>query len=404
MEHEVFVPVSPTRIGHALRSPARVTASLPGWQPDASGAADGADGADGSAPEGGAAGRLRLRVGGSTITYRGTVRVTGASSPFAAEASGTEVRGTGTVKATLEIVVAEATHPEPGALLIFRGAAQAEGRLASYEPDVVEAAVRRLLDRFSADLAAHAPEEETAPDPAPSDVTVEETIVPVVEAGAASERPESSERAESAERAESLKQVESLERPESAERPDEPGAEAGAADAAAEEAADTAGDTADTADDTAEDTADTPAGDSRITTESDPSDTDTDAAADSDEADSDEDAEPAEPEADVVDDLGEPAPPSDLDDFELVEVEVEVPESAAALDDLVPPAEAAHARRTMIGRSAEEVDHAPPRGRYAPVPAPDATSAAATLRWAAPAAAALVASAVVVGRVLRRRR
>ncbi|MFF6954901.1 hypothetical protein [Streptomyces sp. NPDC008317] len=385
MEHEVFVPVSPTRIGHALRSPARVTASLPGWQPDASGAADGADG---SAPEGGAAGRLRLRVGGSTITYRGTVRVTGASSPFAVEASGTEVRGTGTVKATLEIVVAEATHPEPGALLIFRGAAQAEGRLASYEPDVVEAAVRRLLDRFSADLAAHAPEEETAPDPAPSDVTVEETIVPVVEAGAASERAESSE------------------------RQDEPGAEAGAADAAAKEAADTAGDTADTADDTAEDAADTPAGDSRITTESDPSDpsyTAADTAADFDEADSaeadsDEDAEPAEPEADVVDDLGEPAPPSDLDDFELVEVEVEVPESAAALDDLVPPAEAAHARRTMIGRSAEEVDHAPPRGRYAPVPAPDATSAAATLRWAAPAAAALVASAVVVGRVLRRRR
>ncbi|MFJ4407287.1 CoxG family protein [Streptomyces sp. NPDC088910] len=370
MEHEVFVPVSPTRIGHALRSPARVTASLPGWQPDASGAADGADGADGSAPEGGAAGRLRLRVGGSTITYRGTVRVTGASSPFAAEASGTEVRGTGTVKATLEIVVAEATHPEPGALLIFRGAAQAEGRLASYEPDVVEAAVRRLLDRFSADLAAHAPEEDPAPDPASSDVTVEETIVPVVEAGAASERP------------------------------DEPGAEAGAADAVAEEAADTAGDTADTADDTAEDAADTPAGDPRITTESDTSDTHTAA----DEADSDEDAEPAEPEADVVDDLGEPAPPSDLDDFELVEVEVEVPESAAALDDLVPPAEAAHARRTMIGRSAEEVDHAPPRGRYAPVPAPDATSAAATLRWAAPAAAALVASAVVVGRVLRRRR
>ncbi|MET9222744.1 hypothetical protein ABZX65_28840 [Streptomyces sp. NPDC003300] len=366
MEHEVFVPVSPTRIGHALRSPARVTASLPGWQPDASGAADVADGADGSAPEGGAAGRLRLRVGGSTITYRGTVRVTGASSPFAAEASGTEVRGTGTVKATLEIVVAEATHPEPGALLIFRGAAQAEGRLASYEPDVVEAAVRRLLDRFSADLAAHAPEEETAPDPAPSDVTVEETIVPVVEAGAA--------------------------------------------DAAAEEAADTAGDTADTVEDAADTAADTPAGDPRITTESDPSDTDADAAAadsdeaDSAEADSDEDAEPAEPEADVVDDLGEPAPPSDLDDFELVEVEVEVPESAAALDDLVPPAEAAHARRTMIGRSAEEVDHAPPRGRYAPVPAPDATSAAATLRWAAPAAAALVASAVVVGRVLRRRR
>lgn len=58
----------------------------------------------------------------------------------------------------------------------------------------------------------------------------------------------------------------------------------------------------------------------------------------------------------------------------------------------------------MIGRSAEEVDHAPPRGRYAPVPAPEAGSAGATLRWIVPAAALAIASAVVVGRALRRRR
>ncbi|MEV7732332.1 SRPBCC domain-containing protein [Streptomyces sp. NPDC088921] len=69
-----------------------------------------------------------------------------------------------------------------------------------------------------------------------------------------------------------------------------------------------------------------------------------------------------------------------------------------------PPAEAAHARRTMIGRSAEEVDHAPPRGRYAPVPAPQTVASGVTLRWAAPAAAVVLASAIVVTRVLRRRR
>ncbi|WP_392964820.1 carbon monoxide dehydrogenase [Streptomyces sp. LN245] len=67
-------------------------------------------------------------------------------------------------------------------------------------------------------------------------------------------------------------------------------------------------------------------------------------------------------------------------------------------------AEAAHARRTMIGRSAEEVDHAPPRGRYAPVPPPEATAARATLRWAAPAAALALASAIALTRVLRKRR
>ena len=69
-----------------------------------------------------------------------------------------------------------------------------------------------------------------------------------------------------------------------------------------------------------------------------------------------------------------------------------------------PPAEAAHARRTMIGRSAEEVDHAPPRGRYAPVPAPQTVVSGLPLRWAAPAAAVALASAIVVGRALRKRR
>ncbi|MBY8881371.1 CoxG family protein [Actinacidiphila acidipaludis] len=293
MEHESFVPIPPARLAQALRSPAALADSLPGWQPDradtpaaANGdaettetpadadpapTADAAEAHPADANATTAKGRLRLRVAGSTITYRGTVTLTGTTSPFTLEAQGEEVRGSGTVQARLELTLAATEQPEPGTTVTFRGTAEAGGRLTTYDDAVVEAAVRRLLDRFSAELAAHAPEAE--------------------------------------------------------------------------------------------------------------------------------DEEP-----DVVDDDGEPVPPGELEEFELVEVEVEVPESAAALDDLVTPAEAAHARRTMIGRSAEEVDHAPPRGRYAPVPAPDAGTASATLRWAAPAAAALLASAVVVGRVLRRRR
>ncbi|WP_193318055.1 MULTISPECIES: SRPBCC domain-containing protein [Streptomyces] len=70
----------------------------------------------------------------------------------------------------------------------------------------------------------------------------------------------------------------------------------------------------------------------------------------------------------------------------------------------LPAPEADHARRTMIGRSAEEVDHAPPRGRYAPEPAPEEGGrSGALLRWAAPAAALAVASAVALRRALRRR-
>ncbi|MDD1056640.1 SRPBCC domain-containing protein [Streptomyces cocklensis] len=284
------------RLLQALRTPDVVRASLPGWQPDA-----------GEAPDGAAEGRLRLRVGGSTITYRGTVTVSGDGPGFTVRAAGTEVRGGGSVTATAEVTVVTAVQPEAGVTVVWRGEAQAEGRLATYEPAAVEAAVRRLLDRFCAELAANAPAAEARDADVPQD--------------------------------------------EADEAPQDAPQDAAGPEAVPAEPDDAAG----------------------------------------------------EPEPDVVDDLGEPGQPADLDDFELVEVEVEVPESAAALDDLVPPAEAAHARRTMIGRSAEEVDHAPPRGRYAPVPAPDSSSAAATLRWAAPVAAALVASAVVVGRVLRRR-
>lgn len=311
MEHETFVPAQPARLALALRSPAVVAASLPGWQPDAADA--------GSDMAAGQSGRLRLRVAGSTITYRADLSVSGDASPFTLVARGGEVRGDGRATATVTVTVEPAAQPEPGATLLFRAAGSVTGRLTGYDDAVVEAALRRLLDRFSAALAENAPEEGAAPGDA---------------AGRADAETPGAEPAE------------------------------GPADESVDEPPQKLAD-------------------------------------ENTEASADESVD----EPDVVDDLGEPAPPAEGDeDFELVEVEVEVPESAAALDDLVTPAEAAHARRTMIGRSAEEVDHAPPRGRYAPVPAPDGAGAAATLRWAAPAAAALLASAVVVGRVLRRRR
>ena len=304
MEHESFVPTPAARLAAALRTPGAVASALPGWQPDP------------DAPPAGrtAQGRLRLRIAGSTITYRGSVTVEGDASPFTLEAHGEEVRGGGSVRASARITLSGTELPEPGTTVAYDGSAEFDGRLASYDPAVVEAAVRRLLDRFSSEIAAQAPPESATGTEVPADT------------GAHGEPDSASEP--------------SPREPEPQEQADSANPE-----------------------------------DSRD-----------------------------EEEPDVVDDLGDPDPTPELDEFELVEVEVEVPESAAALDDLVPPAEAAHARRTMIGRSAEEVDHAPPRGRYAPVPAPDASSAAATLRWAAPAAAALLASAVVVGRVLRRRR
>ncbi|MEW2271989.1 carbon monoxide dehydrogenase subunit G [Streptomyces sp. SID685] len=269
MEHQVFVPVPADRLATALADPARVARAVPGLQQDA-----------GAPP---VAGRLKLRVGGHSVTYRGTARVLAREDgTYTVEGDATEARGGGAVKLALTLRLADA---EGGTTVTAEGGADASGRITELPADTVAAAAARLLTRFLEALGERAEEPGKETEEAP-------------EAGRAS--------------------VFDTEIPPSSLEPE-------ADDERAEEGA----------------------------------------------------REPAE---------GVESP---ADDF---------------TDTGVPPAEAAHARRTMIGRSAEEVDHAPPRGRYAPVPAPQTVSANQALKWAAPAAALAVASAIVVGRALRRRR
>ncbi|MDQ0933566.1 carbon monoxide dehydrogenase subunit G [Streptomyces turgidiscabies] len=281
MDHEVFVPASVERLRDVLADPARIARAVPGLQQDA-----------GTEPAAaGVAGRLKVRVAGHTITYRGSLRVAvadAAEDAYVVEGDAVEVRGGGAVKLALTLRVrgaesadcgAGAGAGESGCVLVFGGTVTADGRVSELPAEAVAAAGGRLLRRFGEGLGevAVAGEHE-----GPSGVVE----VDVSDAG--------------------LSAV--------ADIPDDPG---GLGD-------------------------------------------------------------------DDVDSGGQ------------------VPEGIVGAVE--PPAEAAHARRTMIGRSAEEVDHAPPRGRYAPVPPPEQVVANVTLRWAAPAAALVVASAIVVGRVLRKRR
>ncbi|MGW6398740.1 SRPBCC domain-containing protein [Streptomyces sp. NPDC055134] len=286
MEHEVFVPVPAESLRGALAAPELVARAVPGLQREASG--------DG--------GRLKLRIGGHTITYRGSLRVTETETgAFAIEGDGTEARGTGSVKFAVTVRVAAASG---GSNVTFVASGSGDGRVAELSEGAVQSAVRRLLSRFAEALGTAA----------------------------------------------------------------EPGTDPGAEDAApAEGSAEDSADAADAADD-----------------------------ADATDADAKDEDHTSVFETEI--------PPPPLAPFAELDAEAEAAAEDAGFDSGAPPAEAAHARRTMIGRSAEEVDHAPPRGRYAPVPAPESTAATATLRWAAPAAALVVASAIVVGRVLRRRR
>lgn len=287
MEHQVFVPVPADLLRTVLRDPAGVARCVPGLQQDAEAGAEAL------------AGRLKVRVGGHSVTYRGALTLTERDPDrFSLDGAGTEVRGSG--KVTLSVAL-RLTPEEGGTRIGFTTAGTAEGRAAGFAAEASATAVRRLLERGAEQLAAVA---AAAADP----------VDPVAEG-------EAEEAAEAA-----------AEEAAQAEGPEGPG---GGAD-----------------------------------------DADTGVTASVFETD---------------------VPPPSLDPF--LASEADLPDGPPR-----PPAEAAHARRTMIGRSAEEVDHAPPRGRYAPVPAPAAATAGESLRWIAPAAALALASAVVLGRALRRRR
>ncbi|MFF3325689.1 SRPBCC domain-containing protein [Streptomyces sp. NPDC002889] len=348
MEHEVFVPVATETLRQLLRDPARVARCVPGLQQDA------------DASAGPLSGRLKVRVGGHTITYRGALHITERAEAFAVEGEGAEVRGTGSVKVTLMI------RPEPaegGTTLSFTGSSHAEGRLAELAPDAAASAARRLLDRLVAEAAALVTE------PTGSDRSVDGDDVA---ADGSADVPDAASGPGSAGR--------TVRSNGSAPGPSGPDDAAAGADADTTASAPESGEAA-----AADRAADTP---------SDPG-----AAGSA----GDDSTDPTSSVFETPVPLPSLGPDADeqFDDIDRLDGTDELADDEPEDE---PPAEAAHARRTMIGRSAEEVDHAPPRGRYAPTPAPDATSAGATLRWIAPAAALALASAVVVGRVLRRRK
>ncbi|NEA11414.1 carbon monoxide dehydrogenase, partial [Streptomyces sp. SID10692] len=290
MEHEVFVPVPVPTLLRTLGDPARVARCVPGFQQDA----------DASASP--LAGRLKLRAGGHTITYRGELRLTGPEDGdgpdgprLSVTGTGAEARGEGAVEVALTLAL---TAKDGGTTLMYSGTAEGGGRLAELEDGAALAAAHRLLDRFTQQL--------------------------VTESLAERGEGEAEGKAE-----------------------EDAGTDAGAEDAGT----------------------DTGAGSTGTDADADGAGTD-DAGGDRDRVGEGPDDAPRS----VYD---SPVPPPSLDP--VAGVEFSVPDE--------PTAEAAHARRTMIGRSAEEVDHAPPRGRYAPVPSMDAGGTNTTLRWVAPAAA-----------------
>ncbi|MEW2314323.1 SRPBCC domain-containing protein [Streptomyces bauhiniae] len=375
MELQVFVPVPADRLREALADAVRVARAVPGLQQDA-----------GAAP---VAGRLKLRVGGHSVTYRGTLAVSArADGTYAVRADGTESRGAGTVTLSLTLAL---LPTEGGTTVTVGGTAKADGRLAELPADAVTTAANRLLTRTLETLAA-GPAEGTGSVQGASGDTGSGQAEPK-STGPGQSAAEATEAGQQAE-AEAATQAQA----EGATEPGQPGQ--GDAAGPGPRSADKAVGPEQVEGDSAEPGQRAEGKSSGPEQAEDASEPEQQAEA---EAGRQADAEPG-------DDQPTPPPPS-VFDTDVPPPSLD-PETDAAIPDTVPdglevraepPAEAAHARRTMIGRSAEEVDHAPPRGRYAPVPAPQTVTANPALRWAAPAAAVAVASAIVVARALRKR-
>ncbi|MCC9311290.1 carbon monoxide dehydrogenase subunit G [Kitasatospora sp. RB6PN24] len=317
MEHEVVIPLPVELVQPTLDDPALLARCLPGLSTDASDAPSGRRSSDGP-PE--ISGRLKLRIGSSTITYRGLISLirSGAAGVVTAFVEGQEARGDGEVTATVRI--AASAEGSEQTRLRFTGDLTPGGRLSDFDDETLSAAGRRLLDRFAAALGEELTSESVEDD--------EE---------AAGEPP-------------TLSVV-----PDPEPLPD---------DLFAEDLSDLIAFS--------------------------PSDDDSDR--------NDQDDRAAEP--------------------------VELPYPHAVPDPVSEDVLSGPVRRSIVGRSAEEVDHAPPRGRYAPaLPARSARARAAS-RWygedhgavSGPSLAerlaspwvigggvALLGGAVIVARALRRR-
>ncbi|MFD5462985.1 hypothetical protein ACFWIQ_09165 [Kitasatospora sp. NPDC127059] len=348
MEHEVVVPMSAELVRQALQDPALLARSVPGLstEPAAVGA--------GLAEEIG--GRLKLRIGGSTITYKGVLSlIEGRGGVLTVLAEGQEARGDGEATATVRVSVTEGAE-DGTATIRFTGDLSATGRLTEFDAETLDATGRRLLERFAATLTS--PDAPVEGDEEPADGTTDE----------------------------------------------------------AEDAADTGTGTGTGTDAEVvfiEDRQDQPGDD-----------------LDDDLSDliafSDADAErfglPTGSAADDADDVDEHDEADTGDGGPQDGVAEELPvEPLFAYED--EPELSGPVRRSIVGRSAEEVDHAPPRGRYAPaLPARSARARAASrwggevggivvpgaggrsaVPWVIGGSVALLGGAVVLVRALRRR-
>lgn len=153
MEHEVLVPLPPQALRRALGRPTLLGLCLPGFTPDE----------DGGNP---LEGRLKLRIGSTSITYRGELRRLDAGDDpdeFRFALDGQQAVGAGSVTGTVRVRL-DADTPDPGleTRVLFLTSLQGTGRIEELSGASVHTAARKLLDRLCLELAERADDEVEA--------------------------------------------------------------------------------------------------------------------------------------------------------------------------------------------------------------------------------------------------
>ncbi|MFC1439131.1 hypothetical protein ABUW04_12775 [Streptacidiphilus sp. N1-10] len=354
MEHEVLVPLPQQAVREALRRSELLARCLPGFTAEQPEVRPGAGGGDpGGTPAGPAlVGRLKLRIGSSSITYRGELEFVpatdagpdgdaGYARDMVVAVRAQQSVGSGSVSGLLRVAVLP--DGEDRARVLFHGDLAAKGRVEELHPEAVSVALRRLLDRFCAAMVADLADADLiGADGAVQGDGAEDDPILFAELADLEELAELGELTD-------LSELADFDDPQGPDSPEDPDGIEG---------------------------------------------------------------------IDGVDESGlflidEPAGSLDASSFN----------AAAALNEPWPDPSAT--RRSMVGRSAEEVDHAPPSGRYGPTLPPRSARSRAAARWGGPSrrmgeppsadgepsrvpwvvggGAALLGGAVILVRVLRRR-
>ncbi|MDL4814841.1 SRPBCC family protein [Actinomadura opuntiae] len=170
LDHEFTVPVPVDRAWSVLLDVERVASCMPGATLD-------------SVDGGEYAGRMKVKVGAMTITYRGTARIVSAdesSRTVTLEAAGKEARGSGTASSTVQ---ARLHAQDDGTTRVtVHTKLNVTGRPAQFGRNILSEVGSKIIARFAKALSAEleAPAAEAPAEPAPADA--EAPAEPVQEA------------------------------------------------------------------------------------------------------------------------------------------------------------------------------------------------------------------------------